>query len=74
VVKLTGESCNAFERACYAVVAHRDGTGTTVLSFPACGAGDLLRIEGHVLALARKIADGRAQGRNLRNSSALDSL
>jgi hypothetical protein len=33
VVKLTGESRNAFERACYAVLAHGDGTGTIVLDW-----------------------------------------
>jgi hypothetical protein len=28
-------------------------------SFPACGAGDLVRVEGHVLALGHKVTDGR---------------
>jgi hypothetical protein len=30
---VTGESCNALERACYAVLAHGDGTGTIVLNW-----------------------------------------
>jgi hypothetical protein len=37
----------------------------TGLVAEACGAGDLVRVEGHVLALARKVADARADGRDL---------
>jgi hypothetical protein len=36
-----------------------------VKEFPACAAGDLVRVEGHILALARKVADSRADGRDL---------
>jgi hypothetical protein len=32
---------------------------------PACGAGELLRVKGHVLALAREVAHGHADGSDL---------
>ena len=43
-------------------------------SFPACGARDLFRVEGYVLALAQRLQTVVQTAVTLSSSSALDSL